>query len=124
MSKLLYKGVNIVVTGLAWPEYYQVPASDKPEDIRRTVQLQFIVQVNGKMIIHYQTLLLQKAIGCTPDVQDYCLVDWKEWYTLCGIFASFWYTFTDERVDMALHSNHIIKDWLKLIFWEYALVQE
>jgi hypothetical protein len=58
------------------------------------------------MVIHNQDLMMCKNNG------SYEISEWYRWYTLCGIFSSLGYTFTDDRIDMSVMSNNIIKSWI------------
>mgnify|MGYP003646900857 CR=1 FL=1 len=108
MSKILYQNNNLVVTGDVWEK------SERDWEKFIYINLDVIIQVNGKMVIHNQPLELK-----TREVDwegEYCLEDWDVWYTLCSVLSSLGYSFTDERMDMKIHNNWIINGWIIKLF--------
>lgn len=88
MSQILFQGNNLVVTGEIGQEYSNIPLTDSEkaskQNLRRTFHLTFIVQVNGKMIIHHEQIELYQIKEFVYEPED-----WNAWYALCRIFNSF-----------------------------------
>jgi hypothetical protein len=109
MSIILYQNNNLVVTGDVWEN---LPSVGDENFIN--IVLNFILQVNGKMVVHYQPLKLK--VRKVDGENEYCLEDWDIWYTTCSVMSSLGYSFTDERVDMRIHNNGIINGWIIKLF--------
>lgn len=111
MSQILFQGNNLVVTGEIGGEYSNQPSENwvDPTTLRRTLYLNFIVQMNGKMMVHKEALCLMVH----PQLE---LEEWNTWYAICNIFSSFGYNFSEDRVSIPFNSTGIIKEWIwKLI---------
>lgn len=102
MSQILFQGNNLVITGELWEKYGLMKYGEKvsKEDNLQNLHLTFIVQVNGKMIIH------QEPLG----LDNWKPVDWNVWYTLVRVFYSFWYTFSEDRVTQ---ESMILEKWIE-----------
>lgn len=100
MSQILFQGNNLVVTGELWKEYYNLPNTSNKENLRRCLHINFIVQVNGKMVVHSEPITL---IEWEPE-------EWHVWYTLVRVFFSFWYSFSQDRITM---ESNILRKWIE-----------
>ena len=90
MSQILFQGNNLVVTGSLGTLYSNVPLADVVEapegSHRRTLHLDFIVQMNGKMIVHREAITLCVDMTST---ENPTLEEWSSWYTICNLMTSF-----------------------------------
>lgn len=116
MSQILFQGNNLVVTGELGGEYTNVPLEEgqvaSPENLRRTLFLNFIIQMNGKMIVHKEAycLTVDKTSNNNPELEE-----WSSWYALCNIFVSFGYYISEDK-NTLYNTSGIIRDWIdKLI---------
>lgn len=110
MSEILYQGNNLVVSGELWSEYHCEP-TPTDENLRRALHLNFIVQINWKMIVHKEALVLVVKKGVDPELEE-----WNTWYVICNIFFSFWYSLSEEKSSFLYNTSGIIREWIsKLI---------
>ena len=118
MSHILFQGSNLVVTGELWGEYANIPLEDGVKapkgNIRRTLFLTFIVQMNGKMIVHKETYCL---IPDYTSSENPVLEDWTVWYTTINLFSSFWYLLSEDR-NQIYNSWWIIRNWIDQLIIE------
>jgi len=116
MSQILFQGNNLVVTGEISGEYSNQPIwpwIETPIDsIRRTLHLNFIVQMNGKMVVHKEALCL---VVDKTSTENPSLEEWNTWYAICNIFSSFWYIFSEEKSSFMYNSSGIIREWIEKI---------
>lgn len=116
MSQILFQGNNLVVTGEIGGEYSNQPCCpwvETPIDsLRRTLYLNFIVQMNGKMVVHKEslTLVVDKQSTENPSLEE-----WNTWYAICNIFSSFWYSFSEDKGSIMYNSSGIIREWIEKI---------
>lgn len=119
MSQILHQGNNLVVTGEIGGEYYNTITPDgeikSPENLRRTLFLTFIVQMNGKMVVHKEALCL---VVDKQSTENPSLEEWNTWYVICNLFSSFWYIFSDEKSSFLYNSSGIIREWIDKLITE------
>ena len=117
MSQILYQNNNLVVTGeigvhydLGFEEGKLVITDEEKMDII----LDFIVQVNGRMIIHKHI----EHVSISKKDKSVTISNWAKWYTLVGIFFSFGYSFNDEKPNMTANPDKPLQEWIKILLQE------
>lgn len=111
MSQVLYKSTNIVVK---WNKASSSTTSldGKTKSIWPLVELDFIIQINGKLATHSIAMpIAQRVQG------EITLKDWTLWYAILELFNNLWYYFMNEWERDQRSS--IIQDWIREIYPEW-----
>lgn len=111
----LFQSNHVLVKG----SHYQTTwydESGKPAGLLDAIELNFIIQVNGRICEFTESFTLEKSEASG----EMSITQWDNWYLIVRILKNLWYSLSDEP-DTIYTENWPIKAWVRSIL---ASVQE